>query len=437
MECSNKFKCLTILFGALAGGAYWCTVRPSGYGCGPSLGLMWGLYWMLLVWYKDENTEFPSQALYILLVFVIGFGIGGTQGYGQFNQWMRGKFYFDTASELYTNISPIYGFYHLFICGLTWGGIPALLISWLLNSNNTFKIWIQRLLVAAGGFLLFQLLIYAFPNMFLPLYSEGYYSNFAICPDCSRTIDTAKTTYGYLGIFLFLAIQTCIKNKRSYKIILPIALGFALTFSVGGILHRGEYIAVCASLPWWKMWEFTCGFGGGLSVFFTFWMLEKDGMLDEFTKRSRKGHPKDYWWGFWIPLYLCIGELLRDRLHQIAKLYNIMYELDFRSEMFYVEMMAIVLTSVIFIKKLLLWTKWVKCNGDISKKDELLTIKHPRRLFLIIYGGFFWLMQFRWIVVPLILENNLIAIITILAYFISIVLFYNFSVKQSAHSAFE
>lgn len=87
---TKQTKILTVLFAALAGGAYWCTVRSSGQGCGPSMGLMWGLYWILLVSFISPDKKFPSQASFILLLFIIGFGIGGTQGYGQFNQWIRG-----------------------------------------------------------------------------------------------------------------------------------------------------------------------------------------------------------------------------------------------------------------------------------------------------------------------------------------------------------
>src|SRR6056297_2317464 len=141
-------KIFTILFAALAGGTYWCTVRPSGYGSGPSLGLMWGLYWTLLSWmlFSQETRPktFPSQSLYVLLVLAIGFGLGGMQGYGQFNQWMRGDFHLKTNANVIVPISPMYGFYHLSICGLTWGGIPALFLAWLLTSKNTPKDWILR-----------------------------------------------------------------------------------------------------------------------------------------------------------------------------------------------------------------------------------------------------------------------------------------------------
>jgi hypothetical protein len=52
----RRTQALAVLVGALMGGAYWAGVRPSGYGSGPSMGLLWGFYWLLLVWWA-----FPGE----------------------------------------------------------------------------------------------------------------------------------------------------------------------------------------------------------------------------------------------------------------------------------------------------------------------------------------------------------------------------------------
>lgn len=415
MGSRKKIIAWTLIFGALAGGTWWPTVRPSGYGCGPSLGLLWGLLWVLLMWWKSKEAPFPSQALYILLAFIIGFSIAGTQGYGQFNQWITGKFYLDSEVNAWVPIHPFYGFYHLFICGLTWGGFPALLISWIIGGKKGLRPWIKRIVVGILG-LVVSYALFTVPDMFLPLYAEGYYADLLSCPDCLRTIETAQNTYSYLAIFLFLAVYTMIKNKQSSKIIVPIALGFAFTFSFGGILHRGEYIPGLESMPWWKLWEFTCGFGGGLSIIIAFWVTERSGSLDRYIEKSKRGGQQDYWWGFWLPFYIATGELARDRIHQVAKLYYKLYSIDFRSEFFYLEIAAIGITVLLCLRRLLIFRK-------NEENLHTLHVHRPKWLFLAVYIGYFLLILPRWIVIPLNFENNVISLLTITACLFSLVMF--------------
>jgi hypothetical protein len=400
------FQFCTILAAALIGGSWWCTVRSSGEGSGPSMGLIFGLYWLLLMMWILPEFRIPKKSTYILLVFVIGFGLAGMQGYGQFNQWMQGFFYFDRSANLYTPISPLYGVYHLFICGLTWGGWPALLLSWILLHRTSEKLWIQRIIIAVAAYVLMQWLISLFPHLFLPLYSRGYYQDLAFCPDCQRTLNTAANTYGYLGMVVLLTLHSAWVERKSLYVILPIALGFALSFSFGGLLHR---VDVHVENPWWKMWEYTCGFGGGMALFSTFWLLKKRGILQNYIAKIPDSPPAwQLWLGFWIPLYFAIGELSRDRLHQVAKVWNILYGFDARDLFAMLALFAVVIVWGLLCLHLI---RFLRHREDA----DILRFRHPFKIFLIVYNGFYALILLYWIRFPLSFENNVISILTLLS----------------------
>jgi hypothetical protein len=409
---------MSILFAALAGGAYWCTVRAAGEGSGPSMGLMWGLYWVLLLAFLHPGKGFPTQGSFVLLVFVVGFAIGGTQGYGQFNQWMQGRFYLDVDTEQYVPIARVYGFYHLFICGLTWGGIPALLLSWLISAKAGFWVWTLRIFLAVTGTTVALQLVELYPRYFHPLYDRGFYVDLQYCVDCQRTLATASNTYAHLGGFLFPAVFTLWRDAFSRYLILPVSFGFALTFSTGGFLHSLQVVPGLTEYPWWKMWEFTCGLGGGLSLMIAFWALYRQGVWKSFVEYSFRAKPAlVLWFGFWMPLFFCIGWLLQDRINQVAKVWNKIYGLDVRDLFDYFETGAVVIAAGMFLYKVYVYY-------HNNRRREQLLVDRPVRMFILMYSGFFWLIMLRWVYVPFTIEKNIITLLAMSAYLISLVVFY-------------
>lgn len=271
-------------------------------------------------------------------------------------------------------------------------------------------------MIAIAGFFTFQLLIEHFPQLFHPLYNRGYYSNLDICPDCQRTIDTAKETYGQLGAFLFLAVATLLKNKNPKYFILPVSLGFALTFSLGGFLHNLQ--PGLTQMPWWKIWEFTIGFGGGMSLFLSFWIAHSKGIIHYYMQNKYDGSKHvNLWLGFWIPFYLAVGELARDRIQQIAKVWYKIYDINYRELFSYFETAVIIITALFFLFKVF---RYFKRN----MQTETLLVNNPVKMFFILYSAFFWLIMFRWIHIPFTIENNIITILTIFSYTISVFVFW-------------
>lgn len=408
-------KLAAALVTALAGGVYWCAVRPSGYGCGPSVGLAWGLFWVAMLWTLYPGTPCPAQGLYVLTVFVVGFALAGTQGYGQFNQWVLGRFYLETATETHVPLAPAWGFGHLFVCGLTWGGIPALALAWLLFGENRWQDWALRVGVGVAGYFAFQFLVEATPQVFLPLYGEGYYADLTQCPDCARTLESMPHTYSYLGAFLALSTLTLARHRESVRVLLPMALGFGATFAVGGVLHRGQLLPGWEGFPWWKTWEFACGFGGGLTVAGTFWWLHHSGDLDQFARASQGkwAAPRHYWWGFWIPLYTSAGILARDRLHQIAKVYYLACGIDFRDEFLVLEVAAAVAVGIAFVRKYANYARHGRPRADLH-------IQHPRVAFVGVYSLFFWISMGRWFDFPFTIADNVITLLALGGYALSL-----------------
>lgn len=420
MVHDKRRKVLSVLVGALASGAYWAGVRPSGYGCGPSLGLLLGFYWLLLVYFTQPESRFPTRNLYVLLVFVIGFSIGGMQGYGQYNQWIKGMFHYDIANDIFIDISPAVGFLHLFTCGLTWGGFPALLLAWIMYCKNDAMEWITRVALALGGYFVVQLLLQVFPQLFLPFYNTGIYSDLEGCPDCQRTMDTAGNTWGYFGAFMFLAIYTLLRNKQTRRIILPISLGFAVTFGFGGFLHRGNIPgSPLEFLPWWKFWEYACGFGGGLSVFITFWHVNQAGDIKRSMQRHEHAKPVAHVAGFWVPLFVALGELGRDRLYQAGKLLFKVYGIDHRDAFQYAGYAFIAVVVLLFLWKLRVQVRDIKLKA--GSLDSLF-ITNPTPVFVGIYVGFYELAYLSWIRAPFTLLTFTIPILTASSVILSLIL---------------
>lgn len=180
-----------------------------------------------------------------------------------------------------------------------------------------------------------------YPRCFHPLYSEGLYADLEYCVDCQRTLDTARNTYAHLGGFLFPAVFTLWRNKASRYLVVPVSLGFALTFSTGGFLH---------SL-------------------------------------------------------------------QVAKVWNKIYGLDVRDLFDYFETGAVVIAAGMFLYKVYVY------YHNYRRREQLL-VDRPVMLFLLVYSGFFWLIMFRWVYVPFSLEKNIITLLAMSAYLISLVVFY-------------
>lgn len=164
----------------------------------------------------------------------------------------------------------------LFLCGLHWGGNTGCLMAWCAPKRRLrWYDWMARIGCGAAGAVAAACFVRAFPQLFLPFYSEGVYS----VPEyktCIRALDSIHTIAPHVGLFIgFVAYEAARRDWRAVAVIVTMALGFALPFSVGGYWQTFNGSAL--HISWWKNWEMTIGLGGGLAFGLAFWWFNRPG----------------------------------------------------------------------------------------------------------------------------------------------------------------
>ncbi|MHA1892708.1 MAG: hypothetical protein ACTSYS_17065 [Promethearchaeota archaeon] len=275
-ELSRELILPTIMM-AFLGIFYWAIRGTGGYGGssgGTFAGLGWATCWYFLSRSKNDEQVRVYGSRWSFLAITFGISMGGLHGYGQFISWIAGRFMLDSGNIIPVN--PAWGWLALFQCGLTWGGMAGIFLGWTrLGHKSTVKKWIRRILFGAGGGLLGLLIYYAIPWLTLPLYAEGIYGDLVTCAHCVRTLSTAESSSVLFGIFAgLLADEIYQKNWENVKLILLLGAGFGAFFMIGALWFFGPAFTD-VPLSWWKNWEMSIGFGGGLSFGIIHYLFNK------------------------------------------------------------------------------------------------------------------------------------------------------------------
>lgn len=254
-----------ILLMSTIGAFYWAIRGSSGYGGasgGVFAGIGWALAWFFLSYERAEKKTRPYSSGWIVFAIVMGIGIGGMHGYGQFMSWIQGKFYLDYPTN-WVPINPAVGYLWLFQCGLTWGGITGVLMGWFGSKKPLrFKDSMIRLTFGIVGAVIAVSITIFKPEWINPLYGSVNYNDLITCPDCVRTLSTSLTSMIWIGLFAGLfAFEIFRKDWRNVKLALTMGLGFALAFSIFAFWHFGPTFSTLP-IDWWKNWEMSIGFFG-------------------------------------------------------------------------------------------------------------------------------------------------------------------------------
>jgi len=263
-----------ILFSTI-GAFYWAIRGSSGYGGSSGAtftGLGWALAWFFLSHESSEEKSRPYSLGWIVLAITLGIGIGGMHGYGQFISWIRGEFRID-GTDITTSINPIIGYLWLFQCGLAWGGTAGVFMAWCGSKKPPKKKdWGFRILFGIAGALIGYLITVIFPGLINPLYDTVDYFN---CPDCERTLSTSQSSMILLWIFLALLFYEFLRKEwRGVLLTITMALGFGLGFSIFAFWHYGYEVAGI-NLDWWKFWEMSIGFIGGMTFGICYYLYNR------------------------------------------------------------------------------------------------------------------------------------------------------------------
>lgn len=310
--------CIALLF-SLLGAFFWAIRGTGGYGGedgGALAGLGWAMVWFGLSWFDGKGGHRPYASNAIIVAITLGIMIGGFTGYGVYNGWVRGNFYLDHPHGE-REVAAWTGYTMLFLCGLHWGGIPGAFMAWCAPEKPaTWTTWIVRLVAGVAGIVVSLWIVRQFPAWFLPFYGEGIYQVEANAT-CVRAQDSLHTIAPHVGLYLgWLVLEIVRRDKRAIAIMLIMGLGFALPFAIGGYWHTMN--ATEWRMPWWKFWEMTIGFGGGLAFALAFLLFNR-------PDPDQKYDPaKGVRWA-WIIIVVAGGFVLTGavdgftRLHEIAR----------------------------------------------------------------------------------------------------------------------
>lgn len=267
---------LTAAVMGLMGAFYWAIRGTSGYGGeigGTLAGFGWALLWYAFSRVGEGAERRPYGTPWILLAITLGIAIGGMTGYGVYISWLNGRFHLSYPDGL-RSVPAWTGYAMLLVCGLHWGGNTGCLMAWCAPTRPLRgRDWVVRIACGVCGAVAAAVFVRVFPQLLLPYYAEGIYS----IPEyktCVRALDSIRTIAPHVGLFLgFLVYEIARGDRRAAAMILTVALGFAIPFTVGGYwqtMHESPL-----RLDWWKNWEMTIGLGGGLSLGLAFWLFNR------------------------------------------------------------------------------------------------------------------------------------------------------------------
>jgi len=292
----------------LMGAFYWAIRGTGGFGGaagGTFAGFGWALLWLAFSRYGAPDGERrPYSNPWMLWAITLGIAFGGLTGYGVYISWLNGRFFLDHPEGM-REVGAWTGYTMLFMCGLHWGGNTGCFMAWCAPRRKvTWKGWLIRIGCGIAGAVVAGIIVRVFPQWFLPFYNEGLYS-IEEHATCRRALGSIRNIAPHVGLAAgFLGYELARKDWRAAGMILTMALGFAIPFTVGGYwqtMHGSEL-----HIDWWKNWEMTIGLGGGLAFGLAFYLFN----LPDETPRPKLG-PKSrafFRTGFpvWLPLAMVI-----------------------------------------------------------------------------------------------------------------------------------
>lgn len=257
----NATWAIPLIF-ALMGAFFWAIRGTGGFGgMGGALlaGLGWAMLWYALSRRDGLERHRPYGALRVIAALSLGIGVGGLTGYGVYTAWVQGVFYLHYP-DVSRPVGAWTGYLALAFCGLHWGGNAGAFLAWCAPSKPlTGRDWVARIGAGITGAVLALLLVRQVPQIFLPFYREGIYT------EGDRAVGSLHNIATHVGLFLgFLAFEAVRRDWRAVRLMTLLAGGFALAFSAGAYWHTFNGNAL--ALDWWKHWEMSVGFGGGLAL---------------------------------------------------------------------------------------------------------------------------------------------------------------------------
>jgi len=267
---------LTASIMGLMGAFFWAIRGTGGFGGssgGALAGLGWALLWLAFSHSRGDGAFRPHGSGRTFAAITLGIALGGLTGYGVYISWLNGVYQMN-GNEVLREIAPWTGYVMLFFCGIHWGGVTGSFMAWSAPKEPVnWATWVGRIVAGLSGAVLGTMLVKWFPGLFLPFCGEGYYQveEYATSARAMRSIITIAQ---HVGLFAgFLGFELARRDWRAVKVMLTMALGFALPFAMGG--YWQTFHGSDLRIDWWKNWEMTIGLGGGLAFGLAFFLFNR------------------------------------------------------------------------------------------------------------------------------------------------------------------
>ncbi len=273
----TDYLLITGIFG-LMGAFYWAIRGTGGFGGaagGTLAGFGWALLWHAFSHADGAGEHRPYSHAWMIWAITLGIAFGGLTGYGVYISWLNGNFYLNHPEGV-RDVGAWTGYAMLFVCGLHWGGNTGCFMAWCgPNNHMRGRDWVLRIACGILGAVAAGFAVRVFPQFFLPFYSEGLYTEPGYAT-VQRALGSIRNIAPHVGLFLgFLAYEAGRRDWRAVGMILVLAFGFAIPFTVGGVWQTMHGSAL--RIDWWKNWEMSIGLGGGLAFGLAFYLFNRPG----------------------------------------------------------------------------------------------------------------------------------------------------------------
>ena len=321
-------KIIPLLIFGIIGALGWAIRGTAGFGGitgGLVAGLMIGSFFYYLAYLRGIDARFQMFAL------GLGLGIGGINGYAQFTNWIRGDFYINRIVETLP-INPVIGFMWLFILGIEWGGVAGIMLGWTISKKENIKIWFFRIITPVFFYFIGSNFVIWNKSWIYPYYSDDLYLGGLCTKNCLENDAILPIIGGLLFMFVSMCfVEKVLKNTKTIKYSLLMGLFFGSAFAI-----TSSWLFLNSIIPgfdWWKSWEESIGFFGGLSIGIVFLKAsnlvefdKQDEIGDELVGKSRNSINKQSLWNKYlisnisliIMVFLLLGGMSRS-LCQILK----------------------------------------------------------------------------------------------------------------------
>lgn len=324
---------------SLLGAFFWAIRGTGGFG-GSSGGLFagvgWGMLWFLFSMQLGFKGRLSSP--WMIVAITLGIAYGGMTGYGVYIAWLRERFYLDFPNGQ-REIEAWIGYAMLFVCGLHWGGVTGAFMAWC-QSSAVLRWWQWLLRILAGGVGAWAVLwfVKAYPQYVLPFYEEGIYG-LAENASCLRAERTIREIAPHLGLFLgFFVFEVARRDWKAVGLMLVMSLGFAIPFCVGGYWHTLNDLSI--KLSWWKFWEMSIGWGGGLAFGLAFYLYNRPSAEQQYRYSN-----KAYLLGAAFPIWFAMVRSIANAFDGTLSIYG--YD-DFAKANRWWVLLAVLVPATIF-----------------------------------------------------------------------------------------